>query len=390
VRHHLAEERIVQLTDEAKMVREMVRGFAENELRPIAAEIDRDERFPHESIKKMAELGLLGITIPEEEGGSGMDTLCYAIAVEETARVCGSTALILAAHISLACQPIHLFGSAGQKEKYLQPLASGTVLGAYGLSEADAGSDAGATKTTARLDGDVWVVNGAKMWITNALQADTMVFTARTGDDKDGTRDISSFIVDPRTEGVTVNPITGKLGVRGSTTCEVVFEDVRIPPEDLLGDPGKGFRQFLTILDGGRISIGAMALGLAQGAYEEALRFTQEREQFGRKIAKFQAVAFTLAEMATRIEASRHLIYSAAIKKEAGENIISASAMAKYYASETAQWVTTKAIQLHGGYGYTKEYPVERMWRDAKLTTIGEGTSEIQLLVISREILTEL
>ncbi|MFC1499912.1 acyl-CoA dehydrogenase family protein [Candidatus Zixiibacteriota bacterium] len=380
----------MQLTDEAQMVREMVRGFAENELRPIAAEIDRDERFPTESVAQMAELGLLGITIPEDEGGSGMDTLCYAIAVEETARVCGSTALILAAHISLACQPLHLFGSAAQKEKYLQPLASGDVIGSYGLSEADAGSDAGATKTTARLEGDYWVVNGSKMWITNALQSGTMVFTARTGGQEDGTRDISSFIVDPRTEGVTVNPIKGKLGVRGSTTCEVVFEDVRIPPEDLLGDPGKGFKQFLTILDGGRISIGAMALGLAQGAYEEALRFAQEREQFGRTIGKFQAVAFTLAEMATRIEAARHLVYSAAIKKEAGENIISASAMAKYYASETAQWVTTKAIQLHGGYGYTKEYPVERMWRDAKLTTIGEGTSEIQLLVISREILTEL
>jgi len=377
----------VHLTDEAQMVREMVRGFAENELRPIAAEIDREERFPQESIDKMRELGLLGITIPEEEGGSGMDTLCYAVTIEELARVCGSTALIVAAHISLACQPIHLFGNPSQKEKYLPPLASGDVVGSYGLSEADAGSDAGATKTTARLDGDEWVVNGAKMWITNALQSRTLIFTARTGGEVEGTRDISSFIVDPAVDGVTVNPIMGKLGVRGSTTCEVVFEDVRIPAEDLLGEPGLGFKQFLTILDGGRISIGAMALGLAQGAYEEALRFTQEREQFGRPISKFQAVAFMLAEMATRIKAARHLVYDAAVRKDAGENIIADSAMAKYYASETAQWVSTKAIQLHGGYGYTKEYPVERMWRDAKLTTIGEGTSEIQLLVISREIL---
>jgi len=364
----------MHLTDEAQMVREMVREFAENELRPIAAEIDREERFPQESIDKMRELGLLGITIPEEEGGSGMDTLCYAVTVEELARVCGSTALIVAAHISLACQPIHLFGNPAQKEKYLPPLASGDVIGSYGLSEADAGSDAGATKTTARLDGDEWVVNGAKMWITNALQSRTLVFTARTGGEAEGTRDISSFIVDPAVDGVTVNPIMGKLGVRGSTTCEVVFEDVRIPAEDLLGDPGLGFKQFLTILDGGRISIGAMALGLAQGAYEEALRFTQEREQFGRPVAKFQAVAFTLAEMATRIKAARLLVYDAAVRKDAGENIIADSAMAKYYASETAQWVATKAIQLHGGYGYTKEYPVERMWRDAKLTTIGEGT----------------
>ena len=379
----------MHLTDEAQMVREMVRGFAENELRPIAAEIDREERYPQESVEQMAELGLLGITIPEDDGGSGMDTLCYAVAVEEIARVCGSTALILAAHISLACQPIHLFGNTDQKKKYLHSLASGSVLGSYGLSEPDAGSDAGATKTAARLDGDHWVVNGTKMWITNALQSRTLIFTARTGGEEKGTRDISSFIVDPLAGGVTVNPIKGKLGVRGSTTCEVVFEDVRIPAEDLLGDPGKGFKQFLTILDGGRVSIAAMALGLAQGAYEEALRFAQEREQFGRPIAKFQAVAFTLAEMATRIEAARHLVYSAAIKKDAGENIISASAMAKYFASEMAQWVTTKAIQLHGGYGYMKEYPVERMWRDAKLTTIGEGTSEIQLLVISREILTE-
>ncbi|MFC1530182.1 acyl-CoA dehydrogenase family protein [Gemmatimonadota bacterium] len=380
----------MHLTDEAQMVREMVRGFAENELRPIAAEIDREERFPHESIDKMRELGLLGITIPEEEGGSGMDTLCYAVTVEELARVCGSTALILAAHISLACQPIHLFGNPSQKEKYLPSLASGDVIGSYGLTEPDAGSDAGATKTTARLDGDEWVVNGSKMWITNALQSRTMVFTARTGGEEEGTRDISSFIVDPAVEGVTVNPIMGKLGVRGSTTCEVVFEDVRIPADDLLGDPGRGFKQFLTILDGGRISIGAMALGLAQGAYEEALRFTQEREQFGRPVAKFQAVAFTLAEMATRIKAARLLVYDSAVRKDAGENIIVDSAMAKYYASETAQWVCTRAIQLHGGYGYTKEYPVERMWRDAKLTTIGEGTSEIQLLVISREILNEL
>ncbi len=380
----------MQVTEEAAMLREMVRSFAENEIKPLAAEIDREERFPHETIGKMAELGLLGITVPEEAGGSGMDTLCYAVAIEEIARVCGSTALIMAAHVSLACQPLLLFGTPEQKERYLAPLASGRVLGAYGLSEPDAGSDAGATRTTAVLDGDAWVVNGTKMWITNALEAGTMVFTARTGGEATGTRDISSFIIDPTADGVTVNKIPDKLGCRGSTTCEVVFEDARVPRENLLGEPGKGFKQFLTILDGGRISIAAMALGLAQGAYEEALKFTQERVQFGRPVAKFQAVAFTLAEMATRIEAARGLIYEAARRKDAGGNIIAIAAMAKYYAGEIAQWVTTKAIQLHGGYGYTHEYPVERMWRDMKLTTIGEGTSEIQLLVISREILTEL
>ncbi len=378
------------LTEDALMIRDMVRGFAEKEIRPLAAEIDREERFPQESVDKMAELGLMGITIPEEEGGSGMDTLSYAITVEEIARVCGSTALILAAHISLTCQPIYLFGTPEQKKRYLPPLASGEVIGSYGLSEPDAGSDAGATRTTAVLDGNEYVINGTKMWITNALQSHTMVFTARTGGMKEGTKDISSFIIDPRQEGVTVNPIKDKLGCRGSTTCEVVFEDARIPRENLLGETGKGFKQFLTILDGGRISIGAMGLGIAQGAYEEALRYAQQRQQFGKPIARFQAIAFTLAEMATRIEAARELVYEAARRKDTGENIIKASAMAKYYAGEMAQWVTTKAIQIHGGYGYTKEYPVERMWRDMKLTTIGEGTSEIQLLVISREILTEL
>jgi butyryl-CoA dehydrogenase len=380
----------MQLPEDVLMMRELVREFAEQELRPIAAEIDREERFPEETIPKMAELGLLGMTIPEEDGGSGTDTLSYAVVIEELARVCASTALIVAAHVSLACQPLLLFGTAEQKEKYLRPLASGQSLGAYGLSEADAGSDAGSSRTQAVPDGDEYVVNGSKMWITNASHASTMVFTARTGGEMTGTRDISALIVDPAQTGVTVNKIEGKLGVRGSTTCEVVFEDVRIPNEDLLGTRGEGFKQFLTILDGGRISIGAMALGIAQGAYEEALAYAQTRKQFGQEIARFQAVGFTLAEMATRIEAARGLVYEAARNKDAGENIIKASAMAKYLAGEMAQWVTTKAIQIHGGYGYSNEYPVERMWRDAKLTTIGEGTSEIQLLVISREILTEL
>ncbi len=378
------------LPEETLMLRDVVRDFAEHELKPIAAEIDRDERFPEETIPKLAELGLLGITIPEEHGGSGMDTLSYAVAIEEVARVCGSTALILCAHVSLACQPLLLFGDEAQRKRWLGPLAAGEILGAYGLSEPDAGSDAGATRTVARQEGDEWVVDGTKMWITNAAQAGVMVFTARTGGHTSGVHDISAFLVEPGTPGMTVNPIHGKLGCRGSTTCEVVLEGVRVPAGNLLGTPGEGFRQFLTILDGGRISIGAMAVGLAQGAYEEALRFTQEREQFGKPVAKFQAVAFTLAEMATRIEAARALVQQAAVLKEAGQDIIKASAMAKYYAGEAAQWVATKAIQLHGGYGYTREYPVERMWRDAKLTTIGEGTSEIQLLVISREILTEL
>ena len=384
------EETTLELPEDVLMMRDLVREFAENELRPIAAEIDRDERFPDESIPKMAELGLMGMTIPEEFGGSGTDTLSYALAIEEIARVCGSTALILAAHISLACQPLHLFGSLEQKEKYLRPLASGESVGAYGLTEPNAGSDAGATESRAELDGDSWVVNGTKMWITNAAQAETMVFTARTGGEESGTRDISAFIIDPRQEGVTVNKLEGKLGVRGSTTCEVVFEDARIPAENLLGTRNEGFKQFLAILDGGRISIAAMGLGIAQGAYEEALAYAQQREQFGKPIAALQAVAFMLAEMATRIEAARGLVYEAARLKDADKPIIKHSAMAKYFAGETAQWVTTRAIQIHGGYGYSCEYPVERMWRDAKLTTIGEGTSEIQLLVVSREILTDL
>ncbi|MFO7768500.1 MAG: acyl-CoA dehydrogenase family protein [bacterium] len=372
------------------MVRQMVREFAENELRPVTAEIDREESFPHDALRTMAELGLLGITIPEEEGGSGMSTLAYAVAVEEVARVCGSTALTLAAHISLGCQPLHLFGSAEQKEDYLRPMAAGEHLGAYGLSEPDAGSDAGSTRTSAEEEGDAWVVNGTKMWVTNALYAGTMVFTARTGGHEEGTRDITAFIVDPRAEGITINPIKGKLGVRGSTTAEVVFEGVRIPKRDQLGTSGEGFKQFLTILDGGRISIGAMALGIAQGAYEEARRYAAGREQFGRPIARFQGIGFMLAEMATRIQAARHLVYDAAVLKDEGTPFVKEAAMAKYYASETAEWVTTRAIQVHGGYGYTKEYPAERMWRDAKLTTIGEGTSEVQLLVIGREIQKEL
>ncbi len=383
-------ETALELPEDVLMMRDLVREFAENELRPIAAEIDRDERFPEESISKLAELGILGMTIPEELGGSGTDTLSYAVAVEEIARVCGSTALIVAAHVSLACQPILLFGSQMQKERYLVPMASGEHIGAYGLSEPDAGSDAGATRTQAIEEGDHWVVNGTKMWITNAAEASTMVFTARTGGEERGTSDISAFIVDPRQDGITVNKLDGKLGCRGSTTCEVVFENARLPAENLLGMRNEGFKQFLTILDNGRMSIAAMALGLAQGAYEEALAYAQERVQFGKPIAQLQAIAFMLAEMATRIEAARGLVYEAARQKDAGKPIVKASAMAKYYASEMAQWVTTKAIQVHGGYGYSREYPVERMWRDAKLTTIGEGTSEIQLIVISREILTEL
>jgi len=380
----------VRLPEEVLMVKQMVREFAENELKPIAAEIDRDESFPHDAIARMGELGLLGMTIPEEEGGSGMSTLAYAVAVEEVGRVCGSTSLTLAAHVSLGCQPLYLFGSPEQKEKYLRPMASGEHLGAYGLSEADAGSDAGATRTVAEEQGDEYVINGSKMWITNALYAGTLVFTARTSGHTEGTKDITAFIVDPEAPGVTIRPIKEKLGVRGSTTAEVVLEDVRVPREDVLGTPGEGFKQFLAILDGGRISIGAMALGIAQGAYEEARRYAAEREQFGRPIAHFQGIGFMLAEMATRIQAARHLVYDSAILKDEGVRYTTEASMAKYYASETAEWVTTRAIQVFGGYGYTKEYPVERMWRDAKLTTIGEGTSEIQLYVISRQIMREL
>ena len=377
----------MHLTEEQLMLRDMVREFAENEIKPIAAEIDETMRFPHETIKKMGELGLLGIPFPEKYGGAGMDNLSYIIAVEEISRVCGSHGITLAAHISLGSYPIYLFGSEEQKREHLVPLAKGEALGSFGLTEPNAGSDAGGTQTTAVLDGNEWVINGNKNFITNAEHCRTAVFTAVTGKRPDGRKRISSFIVERGTPGFSIGKKENKLGLRASSTAYLIFEDCRLPKQNLLGEEGAGFRQFLTILDGGRISIGSMALGIAQGAYEEAVKYAKERVQFGKPIADFQAVQFMIADMATEIEAARHLCYHAARLEDEGKEFSTQSAMAKLYASEVAMRVTYNAIQVHGGYGFTMDFPVERMYRDAKLCTIGEGTSEIQRLVIAREVL---
>ncbi len=373
----------MKLTEEQLMIRETVRKFALEEVEPLAIEIDKDHRFPTETAEKMAELGLLGINIPQEYGGAGMDDLCYAIAVEELGRVCGSTGLTLAAHISLCTYPLYAFSSEEQKRKYVPDLARGKHLGAFGLTEPNAGSDAGGTQTTAVKRGDRYVLNGSKIFITNAQHAGTFIATAVTAKGI-GTKGISAFIVERDTPGFKVMPGDEKLGMRGSDWGELVFEDAEIPAENLIDEEGRGFKVFMKTLDGGRISIGALALGIAQGALDKSLKYAKERVQFGKAIIEHQAIAFKIADMAAKIEAARHLVYDAARRKIAGEPYTLQSAYAKYYASEIAMDVTSDAIQIHGGYGYTRDYHVERYWRDAKLCTIGEGTSEIQKLVISR------
>ncbi len=375
------------LTEEQLMLRKMVHDFAQNEVKPIAAEIDETCRFPEETVKQMGEIGLMGIVFPEEYGGAGMDYVCYAIAVEELSRVCGSHGITLAAHISLGVNPIYLFGNEEQKKEWLPRLCSGEILGAFGLTEPNAGSDAGGTETTAVRDGDEWVLNGTKRFITNASVSEVYSVTAVTDKTKGPSKGISSFIVKRDTAGFSIDRKEDKLGLRGSDTAGLIYEDCRIPAENLLGKEGKGFPYFLEILDGGRISIGAMALGIAQGAFDEALKYSQERSQFGRTISKFQAIQFKLADMATWIEAARHLVYNSARLKDAGKRYGKEAAMGKLFASEVATKIAEEAIQIHGGYGYTRDYPVERMWRDAKLCEIGEGTSEIQRLVIARTLL---
>ncbi|MBD3166711.1 acyl-CoA dehydrogenase [bacterium] len=378
------------LTEEQKMLKEMVRDFAEKEVKPIAAEIDETERFPEENIKKMAELGLLGITYPEEYGGSEMDTLSYAIAVEELSRVCASTGITLAAHVSLGVGPIYYFGTEEQRQKYMPKLCAGEYLGAFGLTEPNAGSDAGGTETTAVRDGDDWIINGSKIYCTNGSYSGTIVCTAVTDKEQPPSKGISSFIVERENPGFSVGKKEKKLGIRGSDTVMVHFTDCRVPADAQLGDLGGGFKQFLQTLDGGRISIGAMALGIAQGAYETAVQYSKEREQFGKPIATFQAIQHKIADMAVEIEAARHLVYHAARLRDAGKAYGTYGAMAKLHASEVAMRVTNNAIQVLGGYGYIQEYPVERMFRDAKITTIGEGTSEIQRLVIARNVIGKL
>ncbi len=375
-----------ELSEEQRMVREMVREFAQKEIAPRAAEVDRTEEFPAENIRKMAELGLMGLPYPEEYGGGGGDYLSYAIAVEEIAYACGSTALIYAAHVSLGCGPIYYFGTEAQKRKWLPHLCSGQGLAAFGLTEPEAGSDAGATRTTAVRDGDFYILNGSKMWITSGAIADVVTCTAKT-DPAAGTRGISCFLVEKGTPGFIPGKNEPKMGLKGSVTSALSFENCRVPAENLLGQEGEGYKQMLITLDGGRISIGAMAVGLAQAALDEAKRYAQQRVQFGRPIAEFQAIQWMLADMATEIEAARLMVYRAAAMKDAGLRFTKEAAMAKLFASEVAERAAFKAIQIHGGYGYSREYPVERIYRDQRLCSIGEGTSEIQRLVIARHLL---
>jgi len=373
------------LSKEHEDFRRWVRGFAEKEVAPYAAEIDESEELRRETLEKMGKVGLLGLSIAEEYGGCG-DTICYSIGVEEVSRVCASTGITLAAHISLGSYPIHLFGNDEQKRKYLVPLARGEKIGAFGLTEPEAGSDAGATRTTAVLDGDGWVINGTKCFITNGSIADVIVISALT-DKGRGTKGISSFIIEKDSPGFSPGKEEMKMGLRGSVTSELVFEDCRIPKENLLGEHGNGYRQMLTILDGGRISIGAMALGIAQGAFEASVKYSKERVQFSKPIGEFQAIQWMLADMATEIEAARLLVYNASRLKDEKRRYVKEAAMCKLFASEAAMRATTNAIQIHGGYGYMRDRPIERLFRDAKLTEIGEGTSEIQRLVIAREIM---
>jgi alkylation response protein AidB-like acyl-CoA dehydrogenase len=375
-----------KLGEEHESIRQAVRDFAESEIRPRAMAIDRDEKIPPEILRQMGTLGFLGIPYPEEVGGAGMDTLSYAIAVEEVTRACASTGITMAAHTSLGIYPIYKYGTPAQKERYLRKLTSGEWIGAFGLTEPGAGSDAGATQTTAVRDGDSWILNGSKIYITNGRMARTLITAARTSKEA-GTRGISAFLIEQPVEGLTVGKLEDKLGCRGSETAELHFQNVRLPAGALLGEENKGFPIFLDTLDGGRVSIGAMAIGIAQAAYEASVEYSKTRSQFGQAISEFQAVQHILADMGTRIEAARHLVYEAARMKDEGVRFKKESAMAKLYASEVAMWVTTKAIQVHGGIGYMRELPVERYFRDAKLLEIGEGTSEIQRTVIAREIL---
>lgn len=377
---------IFGLSEEQLQIKYSIREFAESEIRPHVMEWDESQHFPVELLPKFAELGLMGIIFPEEYGGAGMGYVEYATIIEELGRVDPSIGLSIAAHNSLCSNHIFMFGSEEQKRKYLIPLARGEHFGAWGLTEPQAGSDASGTKTTAIRSNGGWIVNGSKNFITHAISCQTLVAVAVTDRDK-GNKGISAFIFDKTMKGFRAEKKENKLGMRASETASVVFEDCYVPEENLLGNEGEGFLQAMQILDGGRISIAALAVGIAQGAYESALKYAKERVQFGRPIAEFQAIQFKLADMATQIEAARLLTLQAAVMKDAGKKVTKYSSMAKLFASEIAVKVAEEAIQIHGGYGYTKDYPVEKYWRDSKLCTIGEGTSEIQRLVIAKQIL---
>ena len=375
-----------ELNENQKMIAQMVRDFAEKEIRPNMMKWDQDEFFPIEAMKKMGELGLLGIYIPEEYGGSGFGYFEYATALMELGKVCGGVGLSVAAHNSLCTGHIYYHGTEEQKKKYLPLLASGEWIGAWGLTEPNTGSDAMRMKTTAVKEGNEWVINGAKNWITHGLSGDVAVVLVRTGEllDSNG---ITAFIIEKGTPGFSAVKIKDKFGVRASETAELIFDNVRVPESQVIGQVGMGFKQAMQILDGGRISIAALSCGVARGAYEAALKYSKEREQFGNPISNFQAIAFKLADMATQVEAAELLTFQAAYLKNNKKGLTKEGAFAKYYASEVAVHCGNEAMQIMGGYGYTREYPAEKFLRDARLMTIGEGTSEIQKIVISREIL---
>jgi alkylation response protein AidB-like acyl-CoA dehydrogenase len=371
------------LTDEQQNIRNLVRDFAQNEVKPVAEELDREKRFPYELVAKMGELGLMGIPYPQEYGGGGADTLSYAIAVEELARVDSSVGITVAANTSLGTYPIFAFGSDAQKEEWLPQLCSGKALGSFGLTEPEAGSDAGNVRTTAKLDDDGWLINGAKQFITNAGTdiSGVVAITARTGDDE-----VSNILVPKGTPGYDIGTAYRKMGWNASDTRPLAFDDCRVPEENLLGPRGKGFHQFMQTLDGGRISVSAMGIGLAQGALDEALAYAKERKAFGQSISKFQSIQNKLADMSVEIEAARLLTYKAAIEKDLGRNFSLTAAQAKLKTGRLAVRCAEEAVQIHGGYGYIEEYPVCRFYRDAKILTIGEGTDEVQQMIIARSL----
>jgi len=373
------------LTDEQQMIRRTIKEFADEVVAPGAVDRDRSKEFPVDIFKQLSDMGMMGLPFPEEYGGAGADAISFAIVTEELSRACASTGITYSAHISLGGAPINLFGTEEQKKKYLTPICTGESFGAFGLTEPNAGSDAGGTETTAVEDGDDWVINGSKVFITNASYAKHLAITAITGMN-DGKKEISAIIVPTDAEGFTVINNYEKMGLNASNTTELILENVRVPKENLLGVRGNGFRQFLTTLDGGRIGIGAMAVGIAQAAFERALQYSKERKQFGKTLSQFQITQFKLADMALKIELARNMVYKAAWLKDQGRPFSKEASMCKLYASEIAMEVADEAIQIHGGYGYMKEYEVERYMRDAKLLEIGEGTSEVQKMVIARHI----
>ena len=374
-----------ELTKRQEFVRKLVRRFVENEVAPIAAEIDQEHRFPRETIDKMGKLGMMGIAYPKKYGGAGADYVSYIITIEEIAKACATTATAFACHNSLCCWPIYTFGSEEQKMKYLPELFSGRKLGAFGLTEPGAGSDAGSQQTKAVLENGEWVLNGTKCFITNGGQAQVYVIIAQT--DKDlGNKGISAFIVEDTDPGFSIGKIESKMGIRGSATAELVFQDCRIPEDRLLGKYNRGFNIAMEIVDGGRIGVAAEAVGIAEGALDTTVEYMKQRRQFGKPLTKFQGLQFDIAEMKARTECARMICYKAAQEKNDGLPYIMDASIAKYYAAETAMFVTTKAVQLHGGYGYTEDYPVERMMRDAKITEIYEGTSEIQKMIIAGQV----